>query len=232
MKLSIFLPHENRSILAFKTISVYHHFLSNSGIDYEILVGEDFSEPSEVRALESISTIKLCKVKERHGGTNGVSAHNTMREHATGDVFIITCAENVPINDHFITQFKQIKNGVYIVGSAFNLGIQATLKILETPAEQIGKINWHATEGGEWFQHSVHNNRCLNFCTMITKSDWDKIGGFNWTFVNSHGFDDDDFLRRIRKAGIEVRPVDIMATVHMNHYGGPYRNGLDNQRRW
>ena len=246
MKLSIFLPHKDRAILCAKTIQCYRHFFNGSSLDFEILIGEDFSYPSEKGLLKCLeetqfynpyqgdpfidqrTIVKICEVKNPHGGANAVSAYNACREQATGDVFLISCAEVAPLNPHFMFRALEIKQGQYIVGSCVALKIKATLKFLLQPCEGIKNHDW--TTGVEWYQHSAHRNACYNFNTMITRADWDKIGGFSEKCRDNIGCEDVDFLDKIRAAKLEIITDDEMLSVHQNHYGGLHV--VDTARAW
>ena len=54
-------------------------------------------------------------------------------------------------------------------------------------------------EKGGWYQHSILNNRCLNFCTAITKKDLLELGGFDERFSNGLAYGDNEFILRITR---------------------------------
>lgn len=68
-----------------------------------------------------------------------------------------------------------------------------------------------------WFQHSVHNNRRLHWCSVISKKNYLKVGGFDKTYSSFCGYDDDDFRETIIKSGIEIVVRDDLICVHQEH---------------
>jgi len=74
-----------------------------------------------------------------------------------------------------------------------------------------------ALEHMQWFQHSLHNNRRLHWCSFITKTDYEKIGGFDESYQKFCGYDDDDFREKVRAAGIPLVVRDDLVVVHLNH---------------
>lgn len=239
MKLSIFLPHFNRSALLFKTLTVYNHLLAGAGIDYELLVADDHSCLSEVRALLSMVSHNhrtvVHRVTRSHTGSQAVIALNELAEQATGDRFILTGAETFPANTAFLDCLHRVKPGEYIVGSVWALSPTATMKLLSLPVEHHPDPDYITTVDagrGEWYQHSVHRDRQLHFFSMIHRNDWFKVGGAPRDYENSVGKDDDALLKNIKAAGIKVVSDDSVLAYHQNHYGGLYRDGHDPFRKW
>jgi GT2 family glycosyltransferase len=69
-----------------------------------------------------------------------------------------------------------------------------------------------------WYNHSVHRPLALHFCSAILKEELDALGGFDERYAGGQGYDDDEFLYRIRERGLEVRIVDSPMVVHQWHY--------------
>lgn len=238
MKLSIFLPHLDRSALLFKTLTVYQWFLSELPFQYELLVAEDGSNHSERVALCMLDQrfgVKVHHVTRKHGGSQSVIAMNELAERAQGDVFIISGAETYPAHGGFIDRVESVKPGEYRVGAVWALSPLATMKLLSLPVEQhpaSANVTTVNTGRGEWYQHSEHRNRQLHFFSMIHREDWFKVGGMPREHENSVGKEDVAFLANVKKAGINVVSDDSMLAYHQNHYGGLYTNGHDPFRKW
>ena len=79
--------------------------------------------------------------------------------------------------------------------------------------------------GKGWLQHSYLNNRQLHFLTAISKTNLDKIGGFCNEMKDGLWYDDDEFLRRIRKV---TNPKSVISNtligIHQKHSGGSNEN--------
>jgi hypothetical protein len=69
----------------------------------------------------------------------------------------------------------------------------------------------------EWYQHSEHTPRKLNFCTAISRENYDRIGGFDENYANGYARADDDFVRLIEEARIPIVQRDDLLTLHIEH---------------
>jgi GT2 family glycosyltransferase len=79
-----------------------------------------------------------------------------------------------------------------------------------------------------WYQHSQFRNCCYHFCTALGRESWAKVGGFDERFAAGVAYDDDDFLRSVRRAGLELKIRDDLVALHQWH-DKPYR-GMSRRR--
>jgi len=68
-----------------------------------------------------------------------------------------------------------------------------------------------------WYQHSICNNRCLNFCVAIYKSDMLDLGGFDERYGWGHSYGDDDFILRVRRKNMNIIQIDNPYVLHQKH---------------
>ena len=66
----------------------------------------------------------------------------------------------------------------------------------------------------KWYAHPVHRNRPSWWFMLITRSFWDEIGGFDPIFRHSTGYDDDDFMRSVKKLEGNIKWADDLYVVH------------------
>ena len=71
----------------------------------------------------------------------------------------------------------------------------------------------------EWYQHSKHRNASFHFCSRISRSNWDKIGGFDERFKNGIAYEDDYFRDRVIAAKILFIKRDDLFIKHIDHGG-------------
>ena len=69
----------------------------------------------------------------------------------------------------------------------------------------------------EWYQHSTINNRKLHFCSIISKDNYIKIGGFDENYSKGIAYEDDDFRDTVIHNNIPIVCVDDLVCVHLNH---------------
>jgi GT2 family glycosyltransferase len=75
-----------------------------------------------------------------------------------------------------------------------------------------------------WYNHSVYRPVGFHFCMAMMREDLEEIGGFDERFATGIGFDDDDLVRRIKKAGMGLKIVDDPFVIHQKHARTDYEN--------
>ena len=80
-------------------------------------------------------------------------------------------------------------------------------------------------EGGlGYYNHSVYRPVSYHFCSAIPRTDLQELGGFDERYAEGVAYDDDEFIARIRRKGMEVHfPVGFDRSpypmvLHQNHY--------------
>jgi hypothetical protein len=69
-----------------------------------------------------------------------------------------------------------------------------------------------------WYNHSIYRPAAYHFVSAITKKNMDKLNGFDERYSNGIGFDDDEFLYRIKLLGLDVQIHDEPFVIHQWHY--------------
>jgi len=128
---------------------------------------------------------------------------------AEGEFVIMTnpeCAHVTDILSGFDEELAKNKN-VYVVAACANGGVQTKVP---------DSFEGFTYAQSKWYQHSVHYNRCLNWCTVLSKENYIKVGGFNEEFDNGLGRADVQFAKMVRKAVPFVLRDDLIC-VHQAH---------------
>jgi GT2 family glycosyltransferase len=68
-----------------------------------------------------------------------------------------------------------------------------------------------------WYNHSIYNPGRFHFCSAIMREDLYDLGGFDERYAHGLGFDDNEFLNRILKKGMDVQMIDDPFVVHQHH---------------
>ncbi len=69
-----------------------------------------------------------------------------------------------------------------------------------------------------WYNHSKYRPVAFHFCSAIMKDDLYELGGFDIRFAFGIGYDDNEFVERIRMKGMNIKFVDDEIVLHQNHY--------------
>ena len=218
MKYSVIIPYYKRANHLWNTLISYRRWYS-SRTDYEIIIIEDNGNATDaaehrelLNVIAAFADLRIVHLTSEHGHQwNPVRHRNQAARAAQGSVFVLTnpeCYHKVDI----LGELERMGDlaGRYVVCACasckLSISRAGTLDELVANEQMI-----------EWYQHSVHNNRKLHFCTVITRTDYNRIGGFDEAYAPFCGYDDDDFREKIRVAGIAFVVRDDMVTVHVAH---------------
>ena len=83
-----------------------------------------------------------------------------------------------------------------------------------------------------WYQHYVHRDFHYHFLCAMTRSTFDKIGGFSYDYSFGSGYDDNDLLIKIKQQDIQIINVyhDVfnIGGIHLFHgYNVPDKRAYD-----
>ena len=101
-----------------------------------------------------------------------------------------------------------------------------------------GRWLCHSTvKGGEYGRGPMPEGSGFHFLAMLTRSLWDKAGGFDEDYREGQGFDDNDFLWRLYRAGAKFKVLDDVVIEHKRSTtvwpeGGLARNRALFERKW
>lgn len=144
---------------------------------------------------------------------NPCKAYNEAISYATGDIVIIQNSECMHIGNVIKYVRENLKKYQYMAFSCLSWD--------QTPfsLEEAKTINYSA--GGQcakgWYHHPTYNNRPYHFCCALHRENLNKLKGFDERFKDGPCYDDEDFIRRVRKLGLQiVSPVDPFV-IHQWH---------------
>jgi GT2 family glycosyltransferase len=154
---------------------------------------------------------------------------------ASGDVFIIQNPECLHMGDIISYTAKHMLSNKYIAFGCYALDNNKTRQVVSVnggATEELLKIisptNDVLLEAcpsmNRWYQHSKYSDRCLNFCTAISREDLEDLGGFDEEYAEGISYDDTEFIARVRKKGMDVGMVDNPFVLHQWHPPSDYSN--------
>jgi glycosyltransferase involved in cell wall biosynthesis len=231
MEISIVMAYHNRRNLLIKTLeSIVKTQFKGS---FEIVVVDDASIEShcitDLLELFPKLNIKVVQIdKKDKWWVNPCIPNNIGLEVASGDIIIIQNPECLHMGDIISYVDKNIIVNKYIVFGCYAVDYPRTKLISKVgggSTEDIYKIISPTNDVpldfcpslDRWYQHSKFSPRCLNFCTAITKTDVEDLGGFDEVYARGQCYDDTEFIRRVYKKGMYVCMVDQPFVVHQCH---------------
>lgn len=217
IKYSILYPYYKRSGHLHNTfISFLHHYADRK--DYEVIIAEDFKNSQneqEHKALLKVlkqfeSQISIVHINIPVETWNPCLAFNCAAEAASGDFFLITnpeCFHYTNVLQGLDEEFEK-DLAVYVVCGCRN---KTGCKFFIEHFDELEGAD------GAWFSHAEYRCGCLHFCNAMSKKSWEKVGGFDEDYKDGIAYDDNDFIKRVLRAQLEIVRRDDLLTIHIDH---------------
>ncbi|TXF77217.1 glycosyltransferase family 2 protein [Chryseobacterium sp.] len=227
--ISIVTAYYNRKKLFIKTLESIQKQILAHDITAEVIAVDDGSNEDE-RLEDLCSDFPFLKVvrleKKNKWYKNSCIPFNIGFLQATGDTIIIQNPECLHFGNILKYVEDHIKENLYLSFACYSLDREPTDRIdhyLENP-EKIKQIiaenNGPNIKDGtnSWYNHSVIRPVAYHFCTAISRVDLYDLGGFDEKYAHGVGYDDNEFLFRIKLKKMQIRFVDDELVLHLNHY--------------
>ena len=202
--------------------------------DVEVVVTDDASDEGQ-RVEEFIGNYGLShKViyvePEDKKHINPCIPNNKAIAEATGEIIILQNPECFHTSDILLHAVNNLEENLYFSYACYSLAEEPTSRFTEFCSSKnyydhmidfCKSLPNKGTVQGEtgWYNHSFHRPVGYNFLAALHKSNLDQLGGFDERYATGIGFDDDEFLFRVRLMGLDVQIIDEPFCFHQFHYG-------------
>lgn len=216
--ISIVTAYHNRKDLFINTLES----LNNSEIsDYEVIAVDDSSsyEHRLEDLIEKYPKLKIIRINlEDKWWINPCVTFNIGFKAAIGDIIVLQNPECKHIGD-VLKKSSTIKDGQYYSFACYSLNKESTYSnnfpiINNRAASMDGELSW--------YNHSLYRPKGYHFCAAITKNDLTKLGGFDEQYAMGIAYDDDEFLYRVGKLGLQLSIIDYPYVMHQWHQSVNY----------
>jgi|LauGreDrversion4_2_1035121.scaffolds.fasta_scaffold46380_1 glycosyltransferase involved in cell wall biosynthesis len=237
IKYSIILPYYNRKNLINTTLASFVHFYQNRN-DFEIIIVDDMSSENH-RLNELVNNFKMLNIKlielgsnvdKKKNEVNPCYPYNVGVKHSSGEILILSSPETFHTSNMFeiTNNFEEINDSTYILLSVFcstdknltdniinnNFNINHDNKVKMTTNVNGNTFN---NKYGSWYLHSVFRKTHLNFLSVITRKTFFELSGFNEKYRYGTGYDDTEFLDRLKSHIDNFIYYDNVNAIHVDH---------------
>lgn len=214
--ISIVMTYYNRKEQLEYTLKSIFKYVHN---DYEIIIVDDCSDENQrIEYLtEKYHNIKIIRLERKDKWyVNSCVPFNVGIKNAIGDIIVLQNSECFYVGD----VLKYIKNNLtelnYISFAAYSLNKEDTEK-----AHRVNKFRILPKAGSRlssgWFNHPVYRPVYYHFCSAITRNNMSLLNGFDEKFAKGIAYDDNEFVERVTKLGLQKEiPTDVFV-VHQWH---------------
>jgi len=202
--ISIVMPYFNRPAhLKFTLLSILRSYKPLT----EIIIVDDGSSLDK-RAVCVLSDelsdllVTIISIPRRlKTWTNPCIAFNRGLEQARGDIVVLQSPEVVHVDSPLPYIAANSTKSNYITMCCLTVSQQQTKLFL---AEGLTAFEETVSRGIGWFHHHRFNNTNLHFLSAIRRETLKEVGLFNEQFKNGYCFEDNEFLFRIKKYGLDI----------------------------
>lgn len=228
MSVSIVMAYVNRKAQLDFT---FRTFCQSSCKDFDVVVVDDVSTSEQqiddlAEKYNSFFPIKLIKIRrEEKWHSNPCIPYNIGFREAEGDVILIQNPECCHRGD-IISTSQNVDDNTYMVFQTYGASRELTCKLQSCPDAgsidaclnpKVVQQNWELNLG--WYCHHIYRPLPWHFCSAMTRNNLQKLKGFDERYAIGIQFDDNEFLERIRRLGLNIKFVtdEELYAVHQWH---------------
>ncbi len=218
--ISIAMSYINRRKLLIETLK---SVTRSSFKDIEVIIVDDASEENE-RIEDLVNDFPFLKVirveKAEKWYVSGSMPWNRAIANCKGDIVIMQNPECLHVHDILSYIIDNINDSNYISISTYSIDKTLTeelptkdnlLDFLKSLPQQ------HVQDYVGWYNHSKYNDTYYPFCAAFTRKNMDELGGFDERYAAGVGFEDNDFVNRITRMGLDKIIADEVSVIHQWH---------------
>lgn len=232
MKISIVSSYYNRRQQFINTLNTIKKSSQINNLEY-IVVDDCSSNEHKIDDLVDIYPfLKVINLKsEDRWYTNPCVPFNKAIKSATGDIIVIQNPECLHVGDILSDIVNKIDNTSYLTYAVYSTSKETATNLNDLPYDNehifhmiksqlqpMNNINYVREGEACWYNHSIYRPAAYHFLSAITKNNMDSLNGFDERYSNGIGFDDDEFLHRIKLMGLNIKIIDEPFAVHQWHY--------------
>jgi hypothetical protein len=148
--------------------------------------------------------IKVVRLPEKRAAMATCVPLNRGVEASTGDLIALSCVEmlhNTPVLYEMEREFVDAPDNTYVLAAV--------------RCDEQDRWHCHSSVAGKPCEGiPMPEGSGLNFLSMMRRSFWDRVGGFDEDYRKGIAFDDNDFVKRLEKAGAKFIIRDDLIVQH------------------
>lgn len=232
MKISIVTSYYNRRQQLINTLKTISNSKQVDNVEM-IVVNDCSSDEHLIDDLpEQFPFLRIINMdKTNRWYNNPCVPFNVAIKAATGDIIVIQNPECLHVGDILNDIVNKLTSKNYLTYAVYSTTKEITGYLNDLPYDNeyinhmitsqlqpMVDIKYVSEGQACWYNHSQYRPAGYHFVAAITKENMNDLNGFDERYSNGIGFDDDEFLFRVKLKGLNVEIHDEPFAVHQWHY--------------
>lgn len=235
--ISIAITTYKRKAQLLHTLWTIEHTKTDYPIEV-IIVDDDSSETLSDRELSHFTFPVKYHVRRGRTRQEPVIPNNLAISMCNGDAILMNCAEVAHMGDVIGHVYRYLDDTKYLCYATYSLGTELYQKVsaldwknkdvihkaieVISPLSQFPEYQSDCNTG--WYVHPIYKPLALMFCAALTRNNMELLSGYDERFQHGVGYADNDMLRRIIQAGLNIEMIVDPFVIHQPHEPTDYTN--------
>jgi glycosyltransferase involved in cell wall biosynthesis len=221
--ISIITAYFNRKELFHRTLK---SMAKSAYKDIEVIAVDDASRKEErlEDLMEEFPFLKVVRI-EAHDKwyCNSCIPFNIGISMAIGDIIVLQNPECIHIGDVLDYFAKNSNEENYLTVATYSIDEQMTKELPERFARPDFMEYFHSLPQQEsylsvgWYNHKIYRPVYYHFCVALSKGNMKLLGGFDERFSYGPGYEDCDFVNRIKRMELQISITENVFVIHQWH---------------
>jgi hypothetical protein len=228
--ISIVMTYFNRKVQLYRTLTSIRKTSYDKSKMEIIIINDNGDYITDLLNAFSDLNIILCTIKKDEKiWKNPCIPYNIGFKLIHYDKVIIQNPETYHKGDILEYVNKNLTNDNYITFGCYSVPFQDFIKSDYDNIQYVDKIFTSACSPG-WYNHQIYNPSYLHFCSAISYDNLCKLNGFDEKYKDGIGYDDNEFLYRVKLLGLKLEIISDPIVLHQWHSSPIRWNTTDTEK--
>jgi len=222
IRYSILMPFFNRHLQLRITLQSFAKYYSNrDDVEVVIVIDAKTEEGEDLDALRKLRTFNGIPIKVVEGGScfSPSSHYNQAARVAAGLYYVFTSPEIMHTSDVLKGFDDHLRNRFfdYVIASCGNGYPEMKMGVDHKILNSCIPLQKYDQRRLAWYQHSIQRPSNYNFCSVIHKSIFKDVDGWDEQYSDGVGYDDNDWRDSLEMLEVPFVAKDDLITIHQYH---------------
>lgn len=195
---------------------------------FEVVVADDGSRDETLQVVEEFrqrAPFPIHFTTHPHQGFCPSQSRNEAVAASSGEYLIFLDGDCMIPPEHIALQLAHREPGVVRIGDCIRLSEEASAQVTPSVAQSGGYVSLASAASKRWLYQKAWKDLYYNLIRSrkrpslvsnnfaLSRADYDRVNGFDENFVG-WGNEDDDFGRRLKKAGLRLKSILFWTSVY------------------